>query len=384
MTTLRGITWAHSRGYVPLVAAAEAWHDLHPEVAVHWDRRSLWAFGEGPLDEVARGYDLVVFDHPFTGEAAARKLFLPLDEHLPPEYLVALQVDSAGPSFGTYSSGGHQWGLPVDAASQIAVCRPDLLAKAGCSPPRTWDEVIALARRTGKVRAAFSPMGTMGMFLTLCAAGGQPAFVQQEFCLDTEYAAGVLDWLRRLFEIVGTESLETSPVRLLGAMSSGDDVIYAPLVYGYSNYCRDGFAPQKLKYLPIPCGDGHTGATLGGAGLAVSAFSTQRELALDFAAWVCGSPMQNTLYLAAGGQPGLRLGWASGLASALAGSYFSTGLALIERAFVRPNYDGFTGWQSAGAQVLHRFLRNECRSGAAISALEVLYRRTHFVSAQEG
>jgi multiple sugar transport system substrate-binding protein len=358
------------------VAAAEAWRDLHPDVVIHWDRRSLWGFGEGPLDEVARTYDLVVFDHPFTGQAAARGLFLPLDEHLPPDYLDALKADSAGPSHSSYSCGGHQWGLPVDAASQIAVCRPDLLADAEMAPPRSWDDVIALAHQTGKVRAAFSPMGTMGMFCTLCAACGHPAFDQQARFVETEFALQVLDQLRALYDIVGKQSLDESPVRVLGAMSVGDGVLYAPLVYGYSNYCRDGFVPHKLEFLPIPCGDGRTGAILGGAGMAVSAFSAQRDKALEFAAWVCGTQLQSTLYLLAGGQPGLRSAWRSELATLICGSYFATALPLVERAFVRPNYDGFTAFQSAAAQLLHGFLKNERSARSAITAMNVLYRQS--------
>ena len=35
-----------------------------------WDRRSLYEFGEAPLDAVLADYDLVVFDHPFIGEIA--------------------------------------------------------------------------------------------------------------------------------------------------------------------------------------------------------------------------------------------------------------------------------------------------------------------------
>ena len=39
----------------------------------NWDRRSLHAFGEAPLEAVLADYDLVVYDHPFVGEIARRR-----------------------------------------------------------------------------------------------------------------------------------------------------------------------------------------------------------------------------------------------------------------------------------------------------------------------
>lgn len=376
MTTLRGLTWAHSRGYVPLVAAAEAWHDLHAEAAIVWDKRSLWGFGEGPLEEAARTYDLIVFDHPFTGRAAARGLFLPLDDHLPVSYLAGLERDSAGPSFRSYSNGGRQWGLPLDAASQIAVCRADLLAATDHEPPRTWEAVIALARKTGKVRAALSPMGAMGMFHTLCAAQGSPAYPEGGGVVERRMGLRVLDQLRMLFDAVGEEALSSSPVRILGVMATSDTALYSPLVYGYSNYCRAGFAPRKLQFLPMPCGDGVSGAVLGGAGLAVSAFSAHRELAVRFAAWVCGADCQGSLYLFHGGQPASRTAWTSEAAHAMADGYFRAALPLIEGAFVRPTYDGYTDSQSAAGALLHQYLKGDQGAAATLDGMDRILARS--------
>ena len=72
---------------------------------------------------------MVVFDHPFCGDIAESGVFLPLEDAL----AEALGDDSryVGPSLATYRYGGHVWGAPIDAATQHAITRPDLLEAAG-------------------------------------------------------------------------------------------------------------------------------------------------------------------------------------------------------------------------------------------------------------
>ena len=67
---LRGITWNHTRGLVPMVAAAQRFEELHGDVSISWEKRSLQEFADQPLDELGRRYDLLVIDHPWAGFAA--------------------------------------------------------------------------------------------------------------------------------------------------------------------------------------------------------------------------------------------------------------------------------------------------------------------------
>ena len=62
-------------------ACAEAWQEDH-DVEIAWDWRSLEAFGDQPLEELAPAYDLLVIDHPFCGTAAATRCLAPLDDLL--------------------------------------------------------------------------------------------------------------------------------------------------------------------------------------------------------------------------------------------------------------------------------------------------------------
>ena len=174
MTTLRGITWAHTRGYLPLVAASVAFAEQGGDVEAVWDRRSLWSFGEAPIEELAEAYDLLVIDHPFVGFAAERKLFLPLDEHLSGDYLRLQEAQSVGPSFASYTYDGHQWALAIDASGHTSAVRLDLLEASGNEGPDSWESVVTLARETGAVAMPLAPIDALSSFFTLCASLGEP------------------------------------------------------------------------------------------------------------------------------------------------------------------------------------------------------------------
>lgn len=367
MQTLRGLTWAHSRGVVPLVAASEAWHDLYPDTAIHWDRRSFWGFGEGPLDEVARDYDLIVFDHPHTGSAAARGLLLPLDELANSDSLYV------GPSRRSYVFESRLYGVPIDAACQSAAYRADLMEQAGESLPLNWSDVVALASRTGRVACCFSPMGALGMLHSLTAALGEPAGSSAEFYFAREPGLEALDRLVQLFRACPVASLEESPVRILGRMATTDQLLYAPLLYCYSNYARCGFAPHPVRFVPPPIHPEGAGAVLGGAGLGVSAFSRQRDAAFAFARWLTSPCCQENTYLHAQGQPALRSVWSSPAANTVTNGFYASLLPTIDRASLRSNRPGFAHFQSCAAAAVHQFLRSGNAAAETLSSIDRLW-----------
>jgi len=139
---LVGITWDHRRAIDPLLATLPGFREMHPECEIKWHSRPLHGFEFAPVDELARVYDLIVLDHPFAGAIAATGCLLPLDDHL-------TVSDSAfiGPSLDTYRYAGHVWALPIDAATQVAVSRPDLMRALDIDVPRLWADVIELGRR---------------------------------------------------------------------------------------------------------------------------------------------------------------------------------------------------------------------------------------------
>jgi multiple sugar transport system substrate-binding protein len=82
MTSLTGIAWNHTRGFVSVVACAQRFEELHPEVRIIWEKRSLQAFADASMAELAAAFDLIVMDHPHTAVASTEGLLLPYEDWL--------------------------------------------------------------------------------------------------------------------------------------------------------------------------------------------------------------------------------------------------------------------------------------------------------------
>ena len=75
MITLKGMTWDHSRGYDPMIATSKAFAKKHNnKISIQWDKRSLQAFADRPIEEMVEEYDLMVIDYPHVGEVSAKGL----------------------------------------------------------------------------------------------------------------------------------------------------------------------------------------------------------------------------------------------------------------------------------------------------------------------
>ena len=185
---LRGVSWDHPRGHDCMVAAAEAYRAVAPDVRIVWETRSLQAFADFPVQTLAERYDLLVIDHPFAGFAAANGCLLPLDKYLDAAFLAEQAANSVGPSHRSYHYGGHQWGLATDAAGHVSAYRPDLIAEVG-GLPRTWDDALALAekqRGAGRAQVAnpLIPIDALMSFCSICAALDAPPYQEPERVVD--------------------------------------------------------------------------------------------------------------------------------------------------------------------------------------------------------
>ena len=383
MKTLRGITWNHTRGYAPLAVTAKVWNDFHPDVTIQWDIRSLWSFGEEGLDQLARQYDLLLVDHPFMGTAARGPasrsgLFVPLADHVPSQELATLRSQSAGQSFASYEYDGHVWALAVDAASQVSVARMDWFAREGRPLPQSWDEVIALAKETGKVAMPMAPMGLLGAFFSLYANQfNSPFSADDDWQIADEKARFVLDQLAALYNLIGPDYLKQYPVALLNRMAQTDELIYMPITYGYANYGMAGYVRHPLTFGPLP-GPRPAGATLGGVGIAVSASSEHIDTAVAYSRWVAGAECQSTLYALSGGQPANRIAWESPLLNSLTNNFYRNTQETLEKAFVRPRFDGFHHFQTEAARLLQQCLMGTRQPNAVIPQWRTLYQTARY------
>jgi multiple sugar transport system substrate-binding protein len=373
--TLRGLTWKHDRGLAPLLATASDFCLRHPEVKIQWETRSLQEFGEGSIQAVAERYDLVIIDHPYMGLVAREKCFLPLDEHFTRDELNDLNQDSVGQSYLSYCFEGHQWALPVDAAAQVAGYRADLLKANGFNVPQTWEEVAKLAKfRRGFVTPALSPLDSLMCFFTMCANLGEPPFTQGDKVVPREIGEQVLDRLRYMAEHSADGALSANPIAIWERMSSSDDIAYCPLAFGYSNYARNGYRVKLVSFGLIPSSShGPTGATLGGAGLAISQNCKHRDVALNYAFWITGQLCQRTLYVESGGQPASKTAWQDPHTNEITNGYFAATLPVLENAWLRPRFAGFENFQVKALTAVSQFLKSERSCRETLNRLDELY-----------
>jgi multiple sugar transport system substrate-binding protein len=370
---LQGITWNHTRGFLPMVATAQRFEETCPGVEISWRKRSLQQFADMPLEELAKSFDFLVIDYPYVGAASAKGWLLPLDECLPGDFLADQAAHSVGASHASYVSDGRQWGLATDAAAPTASWRPDLLDQLNVRPPRSWEELLELAK-LGVVAVPGAAVDALVHFYMLCGAHGEAPFTSAGRVVSEEVGISALTDLRALFSLCSRTCLDRNPILTYEAMTCGDEIAYCPFGFCYSNYARDGFARRLLRFGGLVQYKGSPlRSWLGGAGLAVSRSSKHPELAIRYACFVADPDCQRRLYFSSGGQPGHRGAWEDQKVNASCNNFFLDTLASLDQTMLRPTYDGHVLFQDLAGQIVRNFLLEGSEPKSALTAIEGLY-----------
>ncbi|WP_443947342.1 ABC transporter substrate-binding protein [Pedobacter sp. AW1-32] len=371
---LKGITWNHSRGLLPMVATAQRFAELHSHVQITWEKRSLQQFADLSIQELAERFDLLVIDHPWAGFAAKTKSIVALDEYLPQEYLADQEINSVGESYESYHYDGHQWALPIDAATPVASSRPDLLMQKGLSLPKNFEDLLALAN-LGLVAFAGIPIDVLMNFYTICCSLGEDPCQRDAEVVSPETGIRALKMYRELAKKIDPENFNRNPIQVYEAMTQTDEIAYCPFAYGYSNYARNGYARKTLHFHDMITLDGKTNlrSTLGGTGLAISAKCAELETAVQYAHFVGSPECQSTLFFESGGQPGHLSAWKNEEVNRQSKQYFEQTLPALERAFLRPRYHGSMYFQDHAGDVVRHYLMNGGDETEVLNALNTLF-----------
>ncbi len=374
MTTLKGMTWSHPRGYDPMVACSALWQQK-TGVGIEWDKRSLQDFESFPVEELARAYDLIVIDHPHVGQITAESCLAPLDVAGREAERTALASGSVGQSYPSYAWQERQWAFPIDAAAQVQAWRPDALD----APPAHWSEVLDLARQ-GRVLLPLRPPHVLMVFYTLAGNLGHPCATDPSTDLiDVQAGSEVFEAMREIAALVEPGCFEMDPIAVSERMAlAGSRIVCAPLIYGYVSYAIAGFRANRLAFTDIPVigSSGPIGSALGGTGIAVSAFSRGMDAAIDFAYWVASGDVQRGPYAAAGGQPGHAAGWEDQTVNAATGNFYRNTLATLEGAWVRPRHDGYMAFQQAASDRILSGMTSGHQAGQVVADLNRLFRES--------
>lgn len=360
-----------------MVATAQRYSELHPGVQIEWSVRSLQEFADKPLNQLVDQYDLLIIDHPWAGHVAETEILVPLEDYLSEEFLQDQAENSVGLSYPSYTFDKHQWALPVDAAAPVASSRPDLLEKAGVGLPRTLDDLFELADR-GLVAFPAIPIDTLMNFYMFCLAFGEEPFTGTDRVVSEEIGNKALQILKKLANKVDPVCFERNPIRTYEAMTRGDDIAYCPFAYGYINYARHNYARKKLRFHDLVSMDGDSRliSTLGGTGLAVSADSSHIETACDYAAYVASASCQQSIYTESGGQPAHKSAWTSDYVNGLCDNFLKDTLPTLERAFLRPTYDGYLNFQDRAGMPIREYMMNGGKEEKVMEKLNQIYKES--------
>lgn len=370
VTTIRGMTWDHPRGYRGLEAASDVYAQER-SVAVSWDRRSLQAFADAPIARLAEAYDLIVLDNPHVGMIAEQGCLLPL-----PVPADASRI-SLGGSLESYAWAGALWAYPIDAACHMAVMRPDL-----CSDPRKpglpdWESVFDATPRDHRLVTPLLPVDAFCTMMTLVASYGETLLPhsQQNF---TSKANGLraLRILKALYRLGPSEAVGWNPIHVLEALSTTDEFATSPCLFGYINYAKPGFRPSPLTYCDLPRvrDRGPSRGILGGAGIGVSARSRSREAALDFAAWVASEPVQSGVYIDNEGQPAHAETWRRRGDDTRFAGFLQGGHGAMTNAWTRPRDPWFLDFVDGVCEIWPDFFLKDVPEETFLARIDTLYR----------
>ena len=369
MPVLKGIAWDHPRGFDPMLATAKEFSNKFSEVDIVWDKRPLQAFADRPIENMAFEYDLMVIDHPHVGEASRKNLLSELDSFSKfKDKINTLSKNSVGLSHQIYNFNNHQYALAIDAAAPVAAYKVGALDEL----PFTFEQVLKLAEKS-LVMWPIKPVDAISCFNTIAANIGHSINSTEHKFIDRRIGITILKMMKKLSSLVPKDCLEMNPINVLDYLSSNNDRVYCPLLYGYSNYSRKNFRDDLIEFTNIPSFDENNnnckGAQIGGTGLAISKETKNIEIALDYVFWVASEECQKNLYYYSGGQPGHIKAWKDKNINNDCNNFFINTLKTLENAWLRPRFDGYMYFQDIAGTIIHDYLKNDKQADITIDKL---------------
>ena len=375
MKTLKGITWNHTRGFVPMVATSQRYTELNPEIQIQWEKRSLQGFADDPIEKLAQDYDFLIIDHPHIGAMSDVAAVLPLDMYLPTDFLYDQFINQIGHAHENYYYKRHQWALSIDAAAPVASWREDKFAELGLKLPETWIELMALAKQ-GYVILPSIPVDSLMNLYTLCLDQSHELFTNEAIVADAEVLSFALARLKELVGCCDPTCLRYNPIMVYEMLANDQGkAIYCPMAFGYSNYSREGYCDHPLSFGNVIKGpSGRPLRTvIGGAGIAVSSKCKEVVTALDYVRFVMSRSCQRTLYFDNGGQPGHRAAWLDKRTNQSCRNFFRNTLKTLDESYTRPRYNGHMYFQDRGSMVVHQYLTEKITRQDCIRTLNHIY-----------
>jgi multiple sugar transport system substrate-binding protein len=236
-------------------------------------------------------YDVIDMDVIWTAEFASNGWIIPLPQDQFPEL-----KDFLKPAVDTAMYQGRLYAVPDYSNADLLYYRKDILAKAGKNPPATWAQLAQLAETVAPKYGLYGYAGTFAPYEGLTvnfaeavqSAGGSILSADgTKVTVDSAAALKGLEFLVKGFQQgwipkVALTYEETSAQAAFEAgkflfLDNWPDVYGALSVPGPANKVYGKFGVEEL-----PGPDGTGSSSLGGANLAISAYSQHQRTALGF------------------------------------------------------------------------------------------------------
>jgi multiple sugar transport system substrate-binding protein len=307
----------------------------------------------------------MVVDHPGLGTATATGALLAWEDVVNAGELARWRDSAVGASGASYVLGGRTWALPIDAAAQVALYRPDLVDGV----PDRWEDVPGYAADHPVALCLGGPHALLAL-LALCSTTQAP----DGELLDPGAAVAAVDLLRKAWAVADREVSLLNPIGVHEALATGGGPVWCPLAYGYVSYAR----PDEGVALAFADAPGWRGGSplsvLGGTGLAVSARAYGDPAVEQWTRAFLTDDVQTALVTAAGGQPAHGDVWRSGSVDDHWGGFYSSTARTLEHAWVRPRVPGWIDLQDEGSSVVRDCVTGAGDPHAAVGHLNRAYR----------
>ena len=235
-------------------------------------------------------YDVIDMDVIWTAEFASNGWIIPLPQSQFP------LGDFLKPAVDTARYQGRLYAVPDYSNADLLYYRKDILAKAGKQPPKTWAQLQQLARTVAPEYGLYGYAGTFAPYEGLTvnfatavqSAGG--SILSPEGTRVTVNSAKALQGLEFLVNgfrqgWIPRAALSYEEESAQNAFASGKFLFLDNWPDVYAALSAPG--PQNKVYgkfgiAALPGPDGTGSSSLGGANLAISAYSQHQRTALDF------------------------------------------------------------------------------------------------------
>jgi multiple sugar transport system substrate-binding protein len=250
-------------------------------------------------------YDVIDMDVIWTAEFASNGWIIPLPQSQFP------LGDFLRPAVDTAMYQGRLYAVPDYSNADVLYYRKDILAKAGKQPPKTWAQLQQLAETVAPRYGLEGYAGTFAPYegLTVNFAGAVQSaggsILSPEGTNVTVDSPGALKGLD--FLVDGFRQGWIPKVNLTYEEESSQDAFEAGKFLFLDNWpdvsaSLSVRSPQnkvfgKVGMVPLPGLDGTGSSSLGGANLAISAYSQHQRTALNFIKYMTDLPNEKQMFI---------------------------------------------------------------------------------------